>query len=580
MNPLLSILQGEDLNATETPHPGRAPAATVPTLGVIGGPPAPPAAPQAAPGAEAAATPAPGREQALQGPQVAQAPPKFKLPPVDEMVADYQRWQMMASDPAVAKEVAPRMQAWRNLTLQQHAAAFKGDPMASPEQAAAYARHMGQIQGQLSQPMAWEEAAKIAEYTQGQKAQLPTQFMQGLNRYDKAAVQPFIDDVFGDGWRLQSLAPGKANIGGTEVEVPSITVVGPNGETKTHTSVEVAALFGNFEGAVKISELNRKRDLEAAQADLDLARANQDPAAAAAAFEKLTTLKGGLGSIGPGKAAGAGAMAHMPTVQAVLQETNSPLDPLFVMSIINAESGGDVKATSPKNAQGVMQLIPATAQRFGVKNAYDPNENIRGGIKYLNWLHDRYNGDLTKVAAAYNAGEGAVDKHGGVPPYAETKGYVKKVLGTYQKHKGQPGEDPAAVGARLVNMPIGSTTEARNSGYTPAALAKREQAENDYAKAKAAIRLKGLGEKEEGRLLKALEADYQERLARLGVAPVAGAPVAGAPVAGPVGMPTQPPGAAGKPPAAAAKPAATPPGGTGKAKTDDELKALIDAAYG
>ena len=573
MNPLLSILQGEDLNATETSPPGRAPAATVPTLGVIGGPPAPPAAPQAAPGAEAAATPAPGREQALLGPQVAQAPPKFKLPPVDEMVADYQRWQMMASDPAVAKEVAPRMQAWRNLTLQQHAAAFKGDPMASPEQAAAYARHMGQIQGQLSQPMAWEEAAKIAEYTQGQKAQLPTQFMQGLNRYDKAAVQPFIDDVFGDGWRLQSLAPGKANIGGTEVEVPSITVVGPNGETKTHTSVEVAALFGNFEGAVKISELNRKRDLEAAQADLDLARANQDPAAAAAAFEKLTTLKGGLGSIGPGKAAGAGAMAHMPTVQAALQETNSPLDPLFVMSIINAESGGDVKATSPKNAQGVMQLIPATAQRFGVKNSYDPNENIRGGIKYLNWLHDRYNGDLTKVAAAYNAGEGAVDKHGGVPPYAETKGYVKKVLGTYQKHKGQPGEDPAAVGARLVNMPIGSTTETKTGRYTPSLVTEQAKAQRAYNTAREAIRKENLGAKEEARRLKALDDDY-------GVTS-AGTAAPAAPAAGPAGMPTQPPGAAGRPPAAAKPPvAAKPTEGGAKAKTDEELKALIDAAYG
>lgn len=573
MNPLLSILQGEDLNATETPPPGRAPAATVPTLGVIGGPPAPPAAPQAAPSAQAAATPAPGREQALQGPQVAQAPPKFKLPPVDEMVADYQRWQMLAADPEVAKEVAPRMQAWRNLTLQQHAAAFPGDPMASPEQAAAYARHMGQVQGQLSQPMPWEQAAKIAEYTQGQKAQLPTQFMQGLNRYDKAAVQPFIDDVFGDGWKLQHLGPGKANIGGTEVEVPSITVVGPNGETKTHTSVEVAALFGNFEGAVKIAELNRKRDLEAAQAELDLARANQDPAAAAAAFEKLTTLKGGMGSIGPGKAAGAGALAHMPTVQAALQETNSPLDPLFVMSIINAESSGNPKATSPKNAQGVMQLIPATAQRFGVKNAYDPNENIRGGIKYLNWLHDRYDGDLTKVAAAYNAGEGRVDQYGGVPPFKETQGYVKKVLGTYQKHKGQPATDTANLGARLVGMPIGSTSEAKASGYTPAIIAKREQAENNYAKEKAAIRRAGLGEKEETRLLTALEADHQERMARFGVGPTA------APAAGPPGMPTQPPGAAGKPPAAAAAPAAKPTEG-GKAKTDDELRALIEAAYG
>lgn len=576
-NPLLSILQGEDPNATENPPvpapTARATVAAVPTLGVIGGPPAAPAAPQTAPAAEAAPTPAPGREQALQGAHVAQAPPKFKLPPVEEMVSDYQRWQMMAADPDVARELAPRLQAWRNLTLQQHAAAFPGDPMESPEQAAAYARHMGKVQGQLGQPMPWEQAAKIAEYTEGRKAQLPTQFMQGLNRYDKKAVQPFIDDVFGDGWTLQSLAPSKANIGGTEMEVPSITVVGPNGETKTHTSVEVAALFGNYEGAYKLAELNRKRDLEAAQAELDLARANRDPAAAAAAYEKLTTLKGGMGNIGPGQAAGPGALGHMPTVQAALQETNSPLDPLFVMSIINAESSGDPKATSPKNAQGVMQLIPDTAKRFGVKNAYDPNENIRGGIKYLNWLHDRYDGDLTKVAAAYNAGEGRVDQYGGVPPFKETQKYVKDVLGTYQKHKGQPAEDPAAVGARLVNMPIGSTTEARNSGYTPALVAKLAAAEAAHVGRKEAIRKEGLGEKEEARRLQALEEDYQRMLAKFGGGPAPTVATA------PAGMPTQPPGAAGKPPAAAA-PAAKPNAGATQARSEKDLDALLEALAG
>lgn len=574
-NPLLSILQGEDPNATEAPvapPPSvRATVAAVPTLGVIGGPPAPqaapPAAPQAAQGAEAAATPAPGRKQALQGPQVAQAPPKFHLPPVEKMVEDYQRWQMMAADPEVAKEVAPRMQAWRNLTLQQHAKAFQGDPMASPEQAAAYARHMGQIQGQLSQPMPWEEAAKIAEYTQGQKSKLPTQFLEGMNRYDKAAVQPFIDDVFGDGWTLQSLAPGKVNIGGNEVEVPSITVVGPNGEVRTRTSVDVSAMFGNFEGAYKLAELNRKRDLEAAQADLDLARANRDPAAAAAAYEKLTTLKGGLGNIGPGNAAGGGTLQHAPTVAAALQETNSPLDPEFVLAVIEHESGGNVKAKSPKNAQGVMQLIPDTARRFDVKDIYNPEENIRGGVKYLNFLYKKFNGDLQKVAAGYNAGEGRVDQYGGVPPFKETQAYVRNVLGTYQKHKGQPAPDTAALGQRLVNMPIGSTTETRNSAYTPALVAEQAKAKRAYNTAREAIRKEGLGAKEEARRLQALDDDW-------GVS-------ADAPAAAPAGMPAQPPGAAGKPPAAAAaKPAAKPTEGAAKAKTDDELKALIDAAYG
>lgn len=573
-NPLMSILQGEDPNAEDPVAPptnARATVAAVPTLGVIGGPAAPPAAPpeaatapQAAPAAVAATTPAPGRAVAQQGAQVAQPPPKFKLPPVDEMVADYQRWTMMAADPDVAREVAPRLQAWRNLTLQQHAKAFQGDPMASPEQAAAYARHMGKVQGQLGQPMPWEQAAKIAEYTEGRKAQMPQQFLAGMNRYDKAAVQPFIDDVFGDGWTLQSLAPSKANIGGTEMEVPSITVVGPNGETRTHTSVEAAAMFGNYEGAYKLADLNRKRDLEAAQADLDMARANQDPAAAAAAYEKINSLKGGMGRIGPGKAAGAGAMAHMPTVQAALQETNSPLDPLFVMSIINAESGGDVKATSPKNAQGVMQLIPTTAQRFGVKNSYDPNENIRGGVKYLNWLHDRYNGDLTKVAAAYNAGEGRVDQYGGVPPFKETQGYVKKVLGTYQKHKGQPEADPAALGQRLVSMPIGSTSETKAGRYTPSLITEEAKAKRAYNTAREAIRKENLGAKEEARRLQALDEDW-------GVSAEAPAPTV---AAGPAGMPTQPPGAAGKPPAAAKAP--DKPAASGKLDTPEKVAAWLD----
>lgn len=578
--PMMQILQGEDLEdqaPVAPPTSARATVAAVPTLGVIGGPAAPPAAPpeatadpQVAPAAAAAATPAPGRAVAQQGAQVAQPPPKFKLPPVDEMVANYQRWTMMAADPDVAREVAPRLQAWRNLTLQQHAQNFDGDPMASPEQAAAYARHMGKVQGQLGQPLPWEQAAKIAEYTEGRKAQMPQQFLAGMNRYDKAAVQPFIDDVFGDGWTLQSLAPSKANIGGTEMEVPSITVVGPNGETRTHTSVEAAAMFGNYEGAYKLADLNRKRELEAAQADLDLARANQDPAAAAAAFDKLTTLKGGMGSIGPGKAAGAGAMAHMPTINAAIQETQSPLDPLFVLSILHNESAGDPKARSPVGASGVMQFMPGTAKDYGVADPTNPDQAIRGGVRYLNFLYKKFGGDLQKVAAGYNAGEGRVDQYGGVPPFKETQQYVKNVLGTYQKHKGQPGADPNAAGRRLIGTPLGAAPGAPGGGYgyTPALIAKREQAENNYAKEKAAIRRAGLGEKEETRLLTALEADHQERMARFGVGPAA------APAAAPPGMPTQPPGAAGKPPAAAKAP--DKPAATGKLDTPEKVAAWLD----
>ena len=83
-----------------------------------------------------------------------------------------------------------------------------------------------------------------------------------------------------------------------------------------------------------------------------------------------------------------------------------------------------------------MPLMPATAGDLGVKDAYDPRENIMGGTKYLSQLMDMFDGDLTKTIAAYNAGPGAVQHYGGVPPYAETQGYVDKVLGYYQEGKG------------------------------------------------------------------------------------------------------------------------------------------------
>jgi soluble lytic murein transglycosylase-like protein len=99
----------------------------------------------------------------------------------------------------------------------------------------------------------------------------------------------------------------------------------------------------------------------------------------------------------------------------------------IVRAIIHAESAYRANARSNKGAQGLMQLIPATAARFGVTNAYDPAQNISGGVQYLAWLMKRYSSNLSLVAAAYNAGEGAVDRNGGVPPYAETQRYVVRV---------------------------------------------------------------------------------------------------------------------------------------------------------
>lgn len=108
--------------------------------------------------------------------------------------------------------------------------------------------------------------------------------------------------------------------------------------------------------------------------------------------------------------------------------SNSILGVDFIIAIAAVESNFNPSARSPKNAMGVMQLIPATASRFGVVDPYDPLQNIAGGIKYLEWLHKRFKGDLVLVAAAYNSGEGSVDRYKGVPPFKETQLYVQKVF--------------------------------------------------------------------------------------------------------------------------------------------------------
>lgn len=112
------------------------------------------------------------------------------------------------------------------------------------------------------------------------------------------------------------------------------------------------------------------------------------------------------------------------------------LDEAFVKAVINQESGFNPNATSHCGAMGLMQLMPATAQGLGVTNAYDAEQNIEGGTKYLKGLMDRFGNDKQLALAAYNAGPNAVKKYGGIPPYAETQNYVKKVLSKYDTYKG------------------------------------------------------------------------------------------------------------------------------------------------
>ena len=125
----------------------------------------------------------------------------------------------------------------------------------------------------------------------------------------------------------------------------------------------------------------------------------------------------------PPGAAGVPGIAE--TVDRIARQNQ--LSPRLVHSVIQAESNYDPNAVSPKGAQGLMQLIPATARRFGVANVFDPANNIQGGARYLKHLLELYKGDETLALAAYNAGEGAVSRYGGVPPFPETQGYVAKV---------------------------------------------------------------------------------------------------------------------------------------------------------
>ena len=111
------------------------------------------------------------------------------------------------------------------------------------------------------------------------------------------------------------------------------------------------------------------------------------------------------------------------------------LDPDLVNSVIKAESGFNVRAVSPKGAQGLMQLMPGTASQLGVQNAFDPQANVEGGTKYLRELLEKYNFDLVKALAAYNAGPQKVQRFGGVPPYYETRAYVARVVKDFNKKK-------------------------------------------------------------------------------------------------------------------------------------------------
>jgi soluble lytic murein transglycosylase-like protein len=118
---------------------------------------------------------------------------------------------------------------------------------------------------------------------------------------------------------------------------------------------------------------------------------------------------------------------------ATLYQIPEPL----IRAVIRVESDFDPRAVSPANARGLMQMIPETAERMLVSDVFDPRQNIFGGVRYLRVLANTFNGDLALTVAAYNAGEGAVIRHGGIPPYPETQDYVVRVIGYYRQYRNE-----------------------------------------------------------------------------------------------------------------------------------------------
>jgi soluble lytic murein transglycosylase-like protein len=186
-----------------------------------------------------------------------------------------------------------------------------------------------------------------------------------------------------------------------------------------------------------------------------LGKVAQQPQPAATSFQQQLQQAGASGpGIGaamaatPAAGASGGEGAYKAEIDAAAQKYG--LDPALLRGLIRQESNFDPNAGSPAGAQGLTQLMPGTAAALGVTNPSDPAQNIDGGAKYLRQQLDAFGGDVTKALAAYNAGPGAVQRYGGVPPYAETQNYVRQVQAyadEYRRQSPQPASAPSAAGS-------------------------------------------------------------------------------------------------------------------------------------
>ena len=184
---------------------------------------------------------------------------------------------------------------------------------------------------------------------------------------------------------------------------------------KTEKSVE----------SVRTSTVDRTEEMEFQKTNWNAMSVGDSPAFLI--YKKLVTNKS-LGSFTTGNAVIDGY---------ILDSSNRHnIDPLLIFAQMSQESSFKKNATSHKGASGLMQLMPATAARWGVKNIYNPKQNIEAGVKYMRWLLDKFDGDVKLALAAYNAGEGSVKKYGNkIPPYTETRNYVQRISTHYEKIK-------------------------------------------------------------------------------------------------------------------------------------------------
>jgi soluble lytic murein transglycosylase-like protein len=200
-----------------------------------------------------------------------------------------------------------------------------------------------------------------------------------------------------------------------------------------------------------------------------------NPAAPEKSAEAVAPTPSGTGPLLPTSTAPTPAGSQHVDVTEVVNAASDRyrLDPDLVNSVIRAESGFKVHAISPKGAQGLMQLMPGTASKLGVPNAFDPEANVDGGTRYLRELLERYNFDLIKALAAYNAGPHRVEQYGGVPPYRETRKYVASIVRDYNRKKiaQQKAVNPSPAKAQPQNRAKSQTTSPQAPAKTARAAA-------------------------------------------------------------------------------------------------------------